>query len=73
MNHHYPKIKFENLFKIKEFLINHGGGTEFIRKDGIELLENILLNDFPKLGIIIRKIPKEEWIFDNDDIKSKST
>jgi len=66
MNHHYPKIKFENLFKIKEFLINHGGGTEFIRKDGIELLENILLNDFPKLGIIIRKIPKEEWIFDNE-------
>jgi len=64
----YPSIHFDNLFKIKDFLINHGGGTEFINKDGIELLEKILLNDFEKLGIIIRKIPKEEWnIIDDDD------
>lgn len=67
----YPLIYFENLFKIKDFLINHGGGTEFINKDGIELLEKILLNDFEKLGIIIRKIPREEWnIFDDDNEES---
>jgi hypothetical protein len=66
----YPLIHFDNLFKIKEFLINQGGGTEFINKDGIELLEKILLNDFEKLGIIIRKIPREEWIFDNNDEES---
>jgi superfamily II DNA or RNA helicase len=66
----YPLIHFDNLFKIKEFLINQGGGTEFINKDGIELLEKILLNDFEKLGIIIRKIPREEWIFDNNNEES---
>ena len=67
----YPLIHFDNLFKIKDFLINHGVGTEFINKDGIELLEKILLNDFEKLGIIIRKIPKEEWnIIDDDDEES---
>jgi len=64
---YYPNINFENLFKIKDFLINHGGGTEFIKFEGIELLEQILLNDFSKLGIIIRKIPKEEWNIINDD------
>jgi hypothetical protein len=58
---YYPSIKFDNLFKIKDFLIYHGGGTEFIKKDGIELLELILLEDFKKLGINIRKIPEEEW------------
>ena len=65
----YPLITFEYLFEIKDYLINHNGGTEFIRKDGIELLEQILLNDFKKLGINVYKIPKEEWninIIDSD-------
>jgi len=65
----YPLIKFEYLFKIKEFLINNGGGTEFIRKEGIELLEKILLEDFKKIGIIIRKIPKEEWEIEEEEVR----
>ena len=30
--------------------------TEFIKKEGIELLEKIIIIDFPKLGIITTKI-----------------
>ncbi len=75
INVYYPLIKFDNLFKIKEFLIYHGGGTEFLKKEGIELLELILLEDFKKLGINIRKIPEEEWdiIEDIDDFEEENT
>jgi superfamily II DNA or RNA helicase len=64
--HEYPSVHFEYLFKIKDFLIENGGGTEFMKRDGIELLEKILLEDFIKIGIIVRKIPKEEWDFTNN-------
>ena len=66
INSKYPLVKFKYLFKIKDFIIDHGGGTEFIYKNGIELLEKILLEDFNKIGIIVRKIPEEEWDFTRD-------
>ena len=64
---YYPSISFENLFNIKEYLINQNGGKEFIKKDGLELLEKILLNDFKKIGIDVYKIPKEEWNIENEN------
>lgn len=67
IEYYYPSISFENLFDIKEYLINQDGGKEFIKKDGLELLEKILLNDFKKLGIDVYKIPKEDWNMDNEN------
>ena len=64
IEYYYPSIIFEFLFDIKKYLINHNGGKEFINKDGLELLENILLNDLQKIGIDVCKIPEKEWNFD---------
>jgi len=66
----YPLESFENLFKIKKYLISHNGGTEFINKEGLKLLEDILLNDFNKIGIKVSIFPKEEWNIINSDSDS---
>uniref|UniRef100_A0A6C0EPS4 Uncharacterized protein n=1 Tax=viral metagenome TaxID=1070528 RepID=A0A6C0EPS4_9ZZZZ len=48
--------------EIKEYLINEeGGGTEFIKlNEGIELLDDIFINVFKDIGIITRKLSKNE-------------
>jgi len=51
-----------NLFKeIKKYLVNDGGGTEFIYSiEGIELLDLIFTTVFNIIGITIRKLSKNE-------------
>ena len=47
--------------EIKYYLINDGGGTEFIRGiEGIELLDFIFINIYKDLGINIRKLSRNE-------------
>lgn len=67
----YPNEHFEYLFDLKEYLIQHDGGTEFISKDGLYLLEKIILIDFPKLGIKTSKITLEEIERINKEINKK--
>jgi len=49
-------FNFKNLIHIHKYLVNTGGGTEFIYKDGLELLELIIKEDFKILGINIQEI-----------------
>ena len=60
----YYKNKFNKhlhiLLLLKEHLVNHNGGTEFIFKSGLELLKNIIIEHFPKIGIIINEIDHSE-------------
>jgi len=43
--------KLPCLKKIKNYLINKGGSTEYISNDGIELLKKIIEEEFPLLNI----------------------
>jgi len=60
----YYKNKFNKhlpiLLLLKNHLVNHNGGTEFIFKSGLELLKNIIIEHFPKIGIIINEIDHSE-------------
>ena len=66
----YYKDEFIYLSEINKYLVNHGGGTEFIYKDGLETLEQILLIEFNILGIEIKKINIDELQKINDNITS---
>ena len=60
--------------EIKEYLINNDGGTEFIySNEGIELLDNIFLNIFKEIGLIVRKLTKQEIDIINNEIISTTT
>jgi len=60
------KIEFNindisKFIEIKQFLINDGGGTEFIKSNqGIELLDFIFIHVFKEIGINTRKLSKDE-------------
>ena len=60
---------FQNLYNINKYLVNNNGGIEFIYENGLELFENILFNDYKKLGLIITKINKEDIENINKEIK----
>jgi hypothetical protein len=52
--------KLVNLELIKPYLISDGGGTEFIKNEGIDIFDKIITEDFPKLGYNIQKLTEEE-------------
>lgn len=51
--HKYP---FNNLSSIAKYLVKSGGSLEFIYKEGLEVFEKIILEDFNILGLIATKI-----------------
>ena len=54
-------IDLSKFKEIKDYLINDGGGTEFIHSnEGIELLDYIFINVFKEIGLNIRKLKKDE-------------
>lgn len=61
-------LNLKNLYLISDFLVNEGGGREFIEKEGVDILLNIVKNDFMKLGI---KIIKEFTIEEIEEINVK--
>jgi superfamily II DNA or RNA helicase len=67
LKNHY-KHGFIYLSEINKYLVNDNGGTEFIYKDGLEILEQILLIEFNILGIEIKKINVDELQKINDNI-----
>jgi len=65
-------IDLSKFIEIKKYLINDGGGTEFIRSnEGIELLDYIFINVYKELGINTRKLSKDE-INDINDFNNKN-
>jgi len=64
----YYKNDFIYLSQINKYLVNNSGGTEFIYKDGLEILEQILLIEFNILGIDIKKINIDELQKINNNI-----
>lgn len=62
------KYEFIYLHQINKYLVNNDGGTEFIYKDGLEILEQILLIEFNILGIEIKKINVDDLQKINDNI-----
>jgi superfamily II DNA or RNA helicase len=50
------KITLDFLKEIDKYLVNNDGGNEFIYKDGLELLDKLLLIEYPKLGIDVKKL-----------------
>jgi superfamily II DNA or RNA helicase len=59
---------FMYLNEINKYLVNNDGGTEFIYKDGLSILEKILLIEFKILGIEIKKINIDDLQKINDNI-----
>ena len=51
--HKYP---FNNLSSITKYLVKDGGSLEFIYKEGLEVFEKIILEDFNILGLIATKV-----------------
>lgn len=62
------KYEFIYLHEINKYLVNNNGGTEFIYKNGLETLEQLLLIEFNILGIEIRKINVDDLQKINDII-----
>ena len=50
------KYPFNNLLSILKHLVKDGGSLEFIYKEGLEVFEKIILEDFNILGLIATKI-----------------
>jgi superfamily II DNA or RNA helicase len=71
LKNHY-KHEFIYLHQINKHLVNNNGGTEFIYKDGLEILEQILLIEFNILGIEIKKINIDELQKINVSITSQT-
>jgi hypothetical protein len=71
LKNHY-KNDFIYLSEINKYLVNNDGGTEFIYKDGLEILEQILLIEFNILGIKIKKINIDELQKINNNITSNN-
>lgn len=65
-------IELPLLRQIKHHLINEGGSTEFIDKEGIELFNDVIENEFPLLGIdIVKKFNQQELNEINENLKIK--
>lgn len=50
---------FPNLINIKKYIVNNGGSLEFIFQDGLDIFEKILFEEFPILGLNVKKIDIE--------------
>ena len=56
-------IKLNNMKDLHKYILNKGGGKEFINKEGLNTLYRTILIDFPKLGL---KIEEKDEIFINN-------
>ena len=56
----YYDTTFKYLRNIKNHLVNDGGSTEFIYKSGIDILHNLLITEFPNLGLNVSVIGIDE-------------
>jgi len=54
------KCKLPLLRELSKYLLDKGGGTEFISNEGIDLYKRVILEEFPKLGLETREIPSDE-------------
>ena len=52
--------KLPLLREIKKYFVEDGGAEEFIKNEGRELYEKIILEEYPKLGINTRKLRQGE-------------
>jgi len=70
-------LKYYNLSLLLELansnlLVYHGCSTEFIKKEGLNLLNKIILNEFPILGLeIIKQYTQNELDDLNDNIQKE--
>ena len=63
-------IDLSKFIEIKDYLIDDGGGTEFIKSnEGIELLDYIFTNIYKDIGINVIKLSKYEINTINNEIK----
>jgi len=56
----YYDIKLIYLRIINKYLVNNNGSTEFIYKSGIDILHNLLLNEFTLLGLNVSIVDIED-------------
>jgi hypothetical protein len=57
---HIYDIKLPLLKELSKFLVDKGGGTEFIKNEGFDLYKRVILEEFPILGLKTRDIPSDE-------------
>lgn len=67
----YYNSKFKNLSIINNYLVNDGGGTEFIYSNGIDILLELIKKEFKIFGIIINEVDFTEIEKINDSNKSE--
>lgn len=56
------KINLSNLKNIHKYINKYDGGNEIIDINGKNTLENILINEFPKLGLLVSKYSLHDLI-----------
>ena len=59
------------LRNIKPHLVNDGGSTEFIYNSGIDILHNLLMTEFPLLGLKVSMVDITEIEKINKEVKHK--
>lgn len=52
--------KLPYLYQLNDYLVNNGGGIEFIKYEGLELIIQIINEEFPKIGLYADKIYNNE-------------
>ena len=62
--------KLPLLKKINKYIIKDGGGTEFIKDAGIKIFGEIILKEYPKLGLDTRKLTDGEIEEVNEEYKT---
>lgn len=56
----YYDIKFTYLRNINKYLVNNDGSTEFIYETGLDILHNLIINEFPLLGLNVSIVNIED-------------
>lgn len=67
------QCELDHLKNIHKFLIYNGGGTELIKPEGFDNLKNVLIHDFPKLGLNVKQLSEKDIKLINDEIKKEYT
>ena len=61
--------KLSNMINLIPFLLNNGGGTELVKSCGTNILEKVILEDLPKIGLNVIEMSDEYVNNVNDNIK----
>ena len=65
------ELNYLKQFYHNNYHVDNGGGKEFMKKEGLETFNKIIMEDFPKLLLSVREFSKEEVNKENEKERLK--